>query len=1190
MANDSKCNALESATQAYADDQKAREINDRIASDSIANPYIDDTYEAYERGIQNRVRSISGKIKTIADIGKYKFDQAKLDQIAKKAFGDNSVKIEKAKLITHLKSAARHDPDFHDSLNELTLEQSAKVDYIGLRQAGQQVDIDPLTNLPNLYQLPVSVVRNIYRKAAPLMDFDDNGKAHGLIDSNLAFEFRLPKFVLASAGKSTVNKFKRNLAKFPNTINRRKSSFTGPIDIPFNQEKQLVHQGTNIPIHRGLLRSQAGLRKIYDSINSMTGGILKREGMIESNRQLWELVTDIQFGKAVFRVDKEGYGQVYKFAGSKVPVTNKNGRFKTYENGDIVYRWKGINYDNTRLSEIQEKNPKFSHTTFLRPYQFTSDDGRPLKPLNLNQPQVGELGQDHLQAFDSALQHLDVILSEVGDEMIEVHTREKKRFKKSIDLMKSKGIKIEKSVFGELAILIENAANDAQDVITFQETKKKGNIQERDRYALEDGTEILGTSYDKYFPTKFFNADLGENIILALEKIEDDLTLLNYAVEPSDNPTEESEKLRDIAIERQARLLRAKKHLLEAKEAFINGEGSLYKDDDVPDIFRPFEKHFKTPTNFIPYEARRKDKNLVEDYISSVVRNMVKIELMNDALEAYIDVDSPTYRNYILNQFRKAFGSLQAEGSALGFRFSVQDLSDAMGFADGGESIRKVVNGMRSYQTFSTLGGWLSGMNNMSALVNKAMEVGIDQFVEALQDMQLAENQKLLVKSGIFSFEDMIENHMIQYGNPEEQRRYKQLVKKYKADIKAGNDVAFNKALLKMLKTTNKPWARVTREMANWAISGEFQINEDDSPLMKGTKTVLNLRRFVSMSLTERIVRGTSFMIGVNQAIASGAAKDKNDPVAQEWGLKFVQNLDFSLGPEGVGDNFGNDIMQYFMQVRVWGVQKSSYDLHSLKDYMMANYSLDEDISKASRSVQASYDFIKALSITAFGSGLKVGGPLYGLLAGFQLGGGSLITSAVGGTAAYLGVKGMHAVTGIKERQKGLRLTNPESAKGSQMLLFHGFFSAFYGALIFAGNLNFGHVGVAGAIASKILENTAFKSGFNRVGPSFTSPLYSTAVAAILLLFKAMDDEQEVDTYDFAKLLGSYAGVGMMQIFYALVDLFHDENDIVRRKNMFFKEGSLSLNLNFPNVVPWFNGSDVKEAYDRTKATRKIFK
>ena len=99
--------------------------------------------------------------------------------------------------------------------------------------------------------------------------------------------------------------------------------------------------------------------------------------------------------------------------------------------------------------------------------------------------------------------------------------------------MKSKGIKIEKSVFGELAILIENAANDAQDVITFQETKKKGNIQNRDRYALEDGTEILGTSYDKYFPTKFFNADLGENIILALEKIEDDLTLLNYAVEPS---------------------------------------------------------------------------------------------------------------------------------------------------------------------------------------------------------------------------------------------------------------------------------------------------------------------------------------------------------------------------------------------------------------------------------------------------------------------------------------------------------------------------------------------------------------------------------------------------------------------------------------------------------------------------------
>ena len=88
-------------------------------------------------------------------------------------------------------------------------------------------------------------------------------------------------------------------------------------------------------------------------------------------------------------------------------------------------------------------------------------------------------------------------------------------------------------------------------------------------------------------------------------------------------------------------------------------------------------------------------------------------------------------------------------GKCIRFWFSVQDLSDAIGFADGGESIRKVVNGMRSYQTFS-LGGWLSGMNNMSALVNKAMEVGIDQFVEALQDMQLAENQKLLVKVEYF--------------------------------------------------------------------------------------------------------------------------------------------------------------------------------------------------------------------------------------------------------------------------------------------------------------------------------------------------------------------------------------------------------------------------------------------------------
>ena len=136
---------------------------------------------------------------------------------------------------------------------------------------------------------------------------------------------------------------------------------------------------------------------------------------------------------------------------------------------------------------------------------------------------------------------------------------------------------------------------------------------------------------------------------------------------------------------------------------------------------------------------------------------------------------------------------------------------------------------MRSLQTFQVLGGWSSGFGQLTSMVNKMMELGYDATITAYQDSQLTENKALIVKSGILSFEDMKQTHLLMEGNSAEVKRVQELKKKYKQELESGKIQAFSKALLRTLEKNNSVWAEVPRSLANYGNWSEFPIHSTDS-------------------------------------------------------------------------------------------------------------------------------------------------------------------------------------------------------------------------------------------------------------------------------------------------------------------------------------------------------------------------
>ena len=1122
----SKCKAINDALDMIEKEVHAVDSHIEDVKNENADPTITKEHQKLEQSIKDKSESIKNRKSTMKNPNDI-MSEKEMDGLIRKQFKSKEER-ERVTIVHQIRAIMNSDPEFASFADEIILNKIKSLQFDELRASGSPVVFDDLTSKPNLYTVPLESLRTIYYELIPFMDTSEDGKARGLIDSNLAFEFYMPKNVIMSAATKSAVKFKHSLYRWRNKVNRFVSSWTGPIDIDVRTEKQLLHPDTKLPILDNLKRSKAGFTKIYDILNTdlwnrlIAGHNQNGESQIRDKDELFELITDLMTNKAFIVDSGDDYGKVYMYD-KEIPKGEWEGTKDTKIDFD------GFEFTTEQKEKIEKKTGKpFKGKRYIKPYMGNKKldgfgnviEGTGVH-INLNEVNAGEKGENLTLMVDTTLQHMDVIFKEILETMQETLLKSQGRWKKILGIFKSRNIEMPQELFGEAIQIDEDLIE-----VNAQLGRGVGKTQYRKDHYLEDGTKVVATHYSRYFPRMYFSHDLAEAITLAVENIDNEIELLKLQMTPNPDATPEEQKVIDNASKRRLSLIISKRHLDKSLDKMRTHGTQFERNDEIPDVLRPFEKHFKAVGHHIPYNYVRTDKDVPTSYAKRIARNLVRTEMMLDMLEVYIDVESPTYRRYLVNQYKKAFGDIDSEGSIASFRFSTRDLAKlAPGLS--ADQLKRFLTAMRSLSVFNNLSGWTTGPGNMAAHINKMFEVGQEKWDEAFSDAQRPENQQRIIRSGVLSFEDVIENHIMINGNPSEQKNFKLMQKKWKSEKRKAKTVSDKQKaidILHLMKKNNHPIMHSIRTLANWAITGKMAIDiENDGKIKKLIKRVLNVKaEFLPMSVSEKSVRMTSFQIGVNQAVSMwGVSKD--DPLAIDMGIRFVEELDFSLGPEGVGDLFGNDLTQWLMHVRIWSTQRISYGKDAYKDAWNSVRPIPDPERFADgfkRNTEASWEFMKALMATITGGGYTIAGSLLG------------VASKVLGESAYRGSQN------LKKRSKALRLKNNAMQKGTQMFLFHGAMSAFYDLVIFNAGVNWGSL--AGAV--KVAKWAGWKTGAHKFGPAFTSPFLRAPIMAMYMLFKASSEDDELDRHDFMKLFGSVAGIGWMQIAYLAMSTMDDEN------------------------------------------------
>ena len=1182
----SKCKEIDDALAII--DQKVEELDSygREVENQNADPTITPEHQKFDQAVKDKGKKIK---KNLGDMSNPKdvMTEEDINPIIKNKFKGNTKEArenrERVRLVHQLVTLMKSDPDFNATADEVILNSIKNLPFQELRDAGRPIQTDSLTGKVNLYTVPIEKVRQIFSELVPYMDVQQDGKgmkARGLIDSNLAFEFYLPKNVIKSAATKTAVRFKHSLYRWRNKLNAMVASYSGPIDINPALEKEMVHGDTKLPIMDQLRRSKAGYTDVLHILQSSLFPRLRqglnRTGIpqIKNMREMFQVISDLMQEKA-FIISEAGehFGKVYMWEKQVPkdhymlektdPITGEKYEVK----GDRKHEWKGKDFTKEEREAIEKRTGRpLIREFYAVPYMTNKTKSNPEGiHLNFNEEGAGDKGENLATMVDSTLQHLDVILKEVGRDRLAELMEAQNRFIKLVEVFKDRNIPMPPEIFGQMQQVDEDILSlESQRQQDARVKSKKLTLNQK--VLFQDGTMHKARIFHRYYPRMYFIESMPPALKEGIENIERELEVMAPRMVPNPEATPEQQKVIDRTMTRYIELTKAKRHLEMSFEKLMNSDAMLEEDSKMPDVMRPFEKHFKSVSHMIPYKYVRNDANVIDDYVKRVNRSAVKTNLMLDMLDLYKDVDSPTFRNYIVNQYRKAFGDVDSEGSIMGWRFTNETVSKGVPGTEK-RDIQKFFQSARSYSVFANLSGMTTGIANMAAHINKVFETGAQKWFDAFQESQLAENQKSIIKSGIMSFQDVIENHIMINGNSEEKRQYRKLKAKWKKRKKEGSTPSEKQMavdILHAMKKNRNPIMVNLRNLANWAISGEIIIDEDDSVAKKAFKTVVNVKKRISMQWSERSVRATSYQMGVNQAKeAFGVSAD--DPIAMDLGKRFVEELDFSLGAEGVGDMFGNDIMQWLMHIRVWSVQRMAYGKDALLNAWRSvrPYSDEEKfVNHFKDNTKASWEFVKALTTTFMGSGLTITSPI---VAGLAVGASGGLLPGLGGAIAGLGgAKVVQKVMGAKERQKALRFDNPDMAKASQMLLFHGAFAMLYDFIIFNANMNFGTWAGVVSLGKKI----GWRTGAHKFGPSFAAPELRFAFMSMAMLFKASREDDELDKHDFVKLIGSVAGIGYMQIMYLVLSMFEDQNALVKgsyQKQKDYKR--MLMDLNFPKAI-----------------------
>ena len=1072
----------------------------------------------------------------------FSLNMDKVQSLLDKAYGKSGNRQDKERMmmLVQLQGLINSDPDIKELVIS-KLKNFQSMDYKTLADVGRPVRFSPITNAPILSSLPLRVIRPIYADVMRVQNFGQRntpnyGKVLGRYRSLLAMEFMLPMNFINETIKASpaVRKFIEKLPEKNSEINKNVNQYLEKRVSEKSGRDLLIHPVYKVPLNPEMARHNVGIKGILDHFKKMTNYLNINGKNMLTDRDMQVLVKDMMTGRAVIRQDPGHVGEIWSY--------NREAPIGTYENGDTMFDWVGEDL----TQEEQEKN-KIPKGHVLVPYKSSNK-----KHIVVGDPKLKN--NDVASEFDATFHSLDLIFMEVFEQLENIVENQNKRKLKIIKKISNSGIKLPDSVMGIMkdydSMTDEVVGQVIRQKSKFEMFKKHpDNVRRGYEEFDKDGNKVMVRKFRRFFPRQYFMASLPSVYLSVIDKLEKEIETLKveYGI-----TREKADHKKIIDYSKIIYDLQKAYDLWDQPDALYDQE------HEASFVFNSVQKHFKKVTHLIPDKYIRSDNDVYKDYLKHVFGFATRVDKMYDMLEAVAETPDPAIQNYLINQYRKSYGMLDSEGSLLGMRFTTRELGTSLGINPN--KVKRFFQTLKNYNVFNFLSSWSSGLVNLTDMIKKVHEAGWNSWWPATQRFQTEEMQQLMLRRGILSFEDVIENHLLLHDDSGQRAAYEREIQEVKEMIaKANINKEEKKAELYkglLLKVEQTPQITMLRRLADWAITGKYPKYYKDGVLKTAIKSVANLKEKVSIGTTERWLRGVSFTIGYTKAEEAG----HDEATAVKYGVDFMNRTDHHLGSEAVGDMMGNELMQFLNHVRVWHTQSTSFDWQNMKD-AWASVRPMQDQEKwnetLANNTTAAYTFAKEIMQVFLPVGASVGG-------GFALGG--PLGGIVGGVAGY---KFLEKTTSLKERRKLKRGVDPAMTRFSQRLLLSGLLGSFYELIVF-GDAWRGMSEVGAFLQTA--KVVGYRTGGHKIGSSMSSSLMRTAIALAILGNKWKSDDEEIEPYDFVRLFGSFAGIGYMMILDVILSAAYDTDRISRGRVRRREDYDTKLMSDFiPNIIEDFD-------------------
>ena len=1171
-------------------------------------------YTAIKQKSEGKIkRFIKGgaKVTKKGQVVKNKLLEPEVKKLLKRYFKNSPDKQNRILLSMKLTSLAASDPAIKDLIYRTAAERQHNIDYTLLSKVDEPVMYDLENDAPDLSTLPLSILRIINRMVTEALNYTSGFELRSQWRHNLFFEFTLPKNVGEKALSMPLNRWLRTVENFKNEKDAYANNFMRPKNYKDDNEALPIDPYTNKPIKNveSTRRHMAGIPELISHVYNFFGVINapnKRTNRIkyqfENHSDLFEFFSDYRNGKAMFTKGENGNFNVYAFGRDRKVPTGKK-----YPNGNLVFEWKGKDYTKEQKKKFEKEGKKVPVGNYLEPWRTTNENGY---------QGVLEFTEEQAREWELINRAFDRISNEIYESLIKRSNQLEKDWKELSRTVSP--IMLEK--------LPQDAVNTLKRIVNLKETlepeifdelqiiqKKRqklviGTQSGQETYYNEEGDKLIGFPVERYYPDRYFKADLPEIFRDVIKRLTSEIDSLKTSASWNEfqSISDELGEENTSNIDRREAL----EQLHRAEENKANMERSLYNyllndeiygpEDRYDSIVLPFIKEFKSVKNFIPSIHKRKDPDVLPNYVASVTNTLMDGELALRAVKSIVEEKNAILQNYILNSYLKVTGSPDSKGSFFGITWT--DRGFAKTFGMNPRTHIGMIQNAKRITTFNLLGGMTQGIQQLPSMVNKVAEAGLTNTIQAYLDSEKPFGQELLFKAGIFNFQETMENAMenVLAGNVakiEKERiqaaflRAKQNIKKLK--LKEGNRETVTEIKEQIYlyekeisKLDNGYIKQLSKDLSNYAINGAGSPPLEDGTTGEnvwwGFKALSNL---IPITKTEKILRGTSFFIGYNKYMEAHPGLDKFDINAIKAGIAFMNQTDMFLGMEGVGQQFGNEILRFVNSITVWRNQKVGNTFRTVKDMFFSFIPAPEEIGGENRVnaySKASLDFVKhlyyqnarLLNMAGGASVAKLGALDPAVEAFYKSDPHSALTTAsliLGGYAGYA----LTDKVGITAKKRMLQTLNPRGSSGiMQMLLNTGFAVGTKVFMYSTAGMSLLGAGMVAKMA-KIVKRKTFQLGGNQIASGFNDPVYLFVVSAIMALAR-LEDDDEKNFENTIRVFLTGTGVGgaaIVQFFLAMLGYESGKKEfinILKPENINQFTERINPDLSIENIIEDF--------------------